>query len=167
MSKGVDLASTTWSATGCRWPISRQQDSDGHRRSAPGAQAALVGQGLHDRHLLHHFLFHRSDDRHQAPAAELLAAHALEGPLRTIPAAGALRPGHDKEKQMIEVDNPPLVLFCVVMLAFLAPQLYSFFVDKSKRTSRRSATIDLQAKPFFERGMPPCCSRPIPRRRKC
>jgi hypothetical protein len=34
---------------------------------------------------------------------------------------------------MIEVDNPPLVLFCVVMLAFLAPQLYSFFVDKFQK----------------------------------
>jgi len=34
---------------------------------------------------------------------------------------------------MLEVDNPPLVLFCVVMLALLAPQLYSFFVDKFDR----------------------------------
>ena len=31
---------------------------------------------------------------------------------------------------MLEVDNPPLCLFCIVMLAFLAPQIYSFFVDK-------------------------------------
>jgi len=31
---------------------------------------------------------------------------------------------------MLEVDNPPLVLFCLVLLAFLAPAVYSFFVDK-------------------------------------
>jgi hypothetical protein len=31
---------------------------------------------------------------------------------------------------MLEVDHPPLVLFGIVMLAFLAPQIYSFFVDK-------------------------------------
>jgi len=31
---------------------------------------------------------------------------------------------------MLEVDNPPLVLFCLVLLAFLAPAIYSFFVDK-------------------------------------
>ena len=31
---------------------------------------------------------------------------------------------------MIEIDNPPLCLFCIVLVAFLAPQLYSFFVDK-------------------------------------
>ena len=31
---------------------------------------------------------------------------------------------------MLEVDNPPIVLFCIVLLAFLAPQLYSFFFDK-------------------------------------
>lgn len=31
---------------------------------------------------------------------------------------------------MLEVDNPPLVLFGIVMLAFLAPVIYSFFVDK-------------------------------------
>jgi len=35
---------------------------------------------------------------------------------------------------MIEVDNPPLVLFCVVLLAFLAPQIYSFFVDKFQKS---------------------------------
>jgi uncharacterized membrane protein len=35
---------------------------------------------------------------------------------------------------MLEVDNPPLVLFCIVLLAFLAPQLYSFFVDKFDKT---------------------------------
>jgi hypothetical protein len=34
---------------------------------------------------------------------------------------------------MIEVDNPPLVLFCVVMVAFVAPQIYSFFVDKFQK----------------------------------
>jgi hypothetical protein len=34
---------------------------------------------------------------------------------------------------MIEVDNPPLVLFCVCLLAFLAPQVYSFFVDKYQK----------------------------------
>lgn len=43
------------------------------------------------------------------------------GPIRT------------KGKKMIEVDNPPIVLFCVVLLAFLAPQVYSFFVDKFKK----------------------------------
>ncbi|SPJ18657.1 conserved hypothetical protein [Burkholderiales bacterium] len=31
---------------------------------------------------------------------------------------------------MLEVDNPPLVLFCIVLVAFLAPALYSFVVDK-------------------------------------
>ncbi len=31
---------------------------------------------------------------------------------------------------MLEVDNPPVVLFCLVMLALVAPLCYSFFVDK-------------------------------------
>jgi uncharacterized membrane protein len=34
---------------------------------------------------------------------------------------------------MIEIDNPPVVLFCIVMVAFLLPQIYSFFVDKWQR----------------------------------
>ena len=36
---------------------------------------------------------------------------------------------------MIELDNPPLVLFCIVMLALLAPVFYSFFVDKFDKKS--------------------------------
>jgi uncharacterized membrane protein len=35
---------------------------------------------------------------------------------------------------MLEIDNAPLVLFCIVLLAFLAPQVYSFFVDKFDKT---------------------------------
>lgn len=31
---------------------------------------------------------------------------------------------------MIEIDNPPLVLFIICLLAFLAPAVYSFFVDR-------------------------------------
>ena len=38
---------------------------------------------------------------------------------------------------MLEVDNPPLVLFGIVMLAFLAPVLYSFFVDKFDKTNKQ------------------------------
>jgi hypothetical protein len=41
---------------------------------------------------------------------------------------------------MIEVDHPPLVLFCVVMVAFLAPQIYSFFVDKFDKTKPQIKT---------------------------
>jgi hypothetical protein len=31
---------------------------------------------------------------------------------------------------MIEIDNPPVVLFAIVLVVLLAPALYSFFVDK-------------------------------------
>ena len=31
---------------------------------------------------------------------------------------------------MLEIDNPPLVLFLIVLFAFLAPQVYALFVDK-------------------------------------
>ena len=37
---------------------------------------------------------------------------------------------------MLEIDNPPVVLFCIVLFAFLAPQIYSFFVDKFDRTDK-------------------------------
>ena len=37
---------------------------------------------------------------------------------------------------MLEVDNGPVVLFCVVMLAFGAPQIYSFLVDKFYKDER-------------------------------
>lgn len=30
---------------------------------------------------------------------------------------------------MIDVDNPPLVLLGVIVLVFIAPFIYSFFVD--------------------------------------
>jgi hypothetical protein len=54
--------------------------------------------------------------------------------LITAPAWGApARPPRSRGMKMIEVDNPPLVLFCIVLLAFLAPQIYSFFVDKFQK----------------------------------
>lgn len=31
---------------------------------------------------------------------------------------------------MIDVDNPPLVLLGIILLVFLFPFLYSFFIDK-------------------------------------
>jgi uncharacterized membrane protein len=31
---------------------------------------------------------------------------------------------------MFEIDNPPLILFIIVLVTFVAPQIYSFFVDK-------------------------------------
>jgi hypothetical protein len=34
---------------------------------------------------------------------------------------------------MLEVDNGPLVLLGLVLLAFGAPQIYSFFVDKFQK----------------------------------
>ena len=30
---------------------------------------------------------------------------------------------------MIDVDNPPLVLLGIIMVVFIAPFIYSFFVD--------------------------------------
>lgn len=40
---------------------------------------------------------------------------------------------------MLEIDNPPIVLFCIVLFAFLAPQVYSFFVDKFDRSAKDQA----------------------------
>ncbi len=34
---------------------------------------------------------------------------------------------------MIDVDNPPLVLLGVIILVFVAPVIYSFFVDNWDR----------------------------------
>jgi hypothetical protein len=31
---------------------------------------------------------------------------------------------------MIDVDNPPLVLLIPIMIVFIAPFIYSFFVDR-------------------------------------
>ncbi len=31
---------------------------------------------------------------------------------------------------MFDVDNAPVILFCLVLIALLVPQIYSFFVDK-------------------------------------
>lgn len=31
---------------------------------------------------------------------------------------------------MLEVDNPPVVLFCIVVLVWVAPAIYALFVDK-------------------------------------
>jgi len=31
---------------------------------------------------------------------------------------------------MLEVDNPPVVLFCIVVLVWVAPAIYGLFVDK-------------------------------------
>jgi len=36
----------------------------------------------------------------------------------------------ETELEMIEIDNPPLVLFCICVLVVIAPAIYSFFVDK-------------------------------------
>jgi hypothetical protein len=30
---------------------------------------------------------------------------------------------------MIDIDNPPLILACIIALVFVAPTIYSFFVD--------------------------------------
>jgi hypothetical protein len=37
------------------------------------------------------------------------------------------------EKRMIEIDYGPGVLFGIILVAFLAPTLYSFFIDKIKK----------------------------------
>ena len=34
---------------------------------------------------------------------------------------------------MLEIDNPPVMLFVWVLLALLAPIAYSFFVDKFEK----------------------------------
>lgn len=31
---------------------------------------------------------------------------------------------------MLEIDNPPLVLLGIIIVVFVAPFIYSFFVDK-------------------------------------
>lgn len=31
---------------------------------------------------------------------------------------------------MLEVDNPPVVLFCIVVLVWIAPAIYGMFIDK-------------------------------------
>ncbi|BAP89301.1 putative uncharacterized protein [Burkholderiales bacterium GJ-E10] len=31
---------------------------------------------------------------------------------------------------MIDIDNPPLVLFCIVMIVLIAPQFYALVIDK-------------------------------------
>jgi len=33
---------------------------------------------------------------------------------------------------MIEIDNGPLVLACIIAVAFLAPSFYSLFIDRNK-----------------------------------
>jgi len=38
---------------------------------------------------------------------------------------------------MLEIDNPPLMLFLIVLFAFAAPQLYSFFVDKYDKSKQQ------------------------------
>jgi flagellar biosynthesis protein FliR len=38
---------------------------------------------------------------------------------------------------MLEVDNPPVVLFGIVLLALLAPVIYSFFVDKFDKDKKQ------------------------------
>ena len=38
---------------------------------------------------------------------------------------------------MLEIDNPPVMLFLIVMLALLAPIAYSFFVDKFDRDKKQ------------------------------
>jgi hypothetical protein len=34
---------------------------------------------------------------------------------------------------MIEIDNGPLVLGCIIALALVAPSFYSFFIDRFKK----------------------------------
>jgi hypothetical protein len=38
---------------------------------------------------------------------------------------------------MLEIDNPPVMLFLIVLLAFGAPQIYSLFVDKFDRQDKK------------------------------
>jgi hypothetical protein len=37
---------------------------------------------------------------------------------------------------MLEIDNPPLMLFLIVLVALLAPQVYSFYVDKFDKSDK-------------------------------
>ena len=37
---------------------------------------------------------------------------------------------------MIDIDNPPLVLLGVVMVVFIAPFIYSFFIDNYEKNKK-------------------------------
>jgi hypothetical protein len=36
---------------------------------------------------------------------------------------------------MIDVDNPPLIVLIPIIIVFVAPFIYSFFIDKYDRTT--------------------------------
>ena len=37
---------------------------------------------------------------------------------------------------MIDIDNPPLVLLGIVMVVFIAPFIYSFFIDNYEKNKK-------------------------------
>jgi len=43
---------------------------------------------------------------------------------------------------MLNVDNPPLVLLGIIVLVFLAPFLYSFFVDNYDKKNKGIKFVD-------------------------
>jgi len=43
---------------------------------------------------------------------------------------------------MIDVDNPPLVLLGIIILVFIAPFIYSFFVDNWDKETPPEKFID-------------------------
>jgi len=43
---------------------------------------------------------------------------------------------------MLDVDNPPLVLLGIIILVFVAPFIYSFFVDNYDKKSQPVKFVD-------------------------
>jgi uncharacterized membrane protein len=43
---------------------------------------------------------------------------------------------------MLDVDNPPLVLLGIICIVFIAPFIYSFFVDNYDKKSQQIKFVD-------------------------
>ena len=43
---------------------------------------------------------------------------------------------------MLNIDNPPLVLLGIIVLVFVAPFIYSFFVDNYDKKSQSIKFVD-------------------------
>ena len=43
---------------------------------------------------------------------------------------------------MLDVDNPPLVLLGIIILVFVAPYIYSFFVDNYDKKNKGIKFVD-------------------------
>ena len=43
---------------------------------------------------------------------------------------------------MLDIDNPPLVLLGIIVVVFVAPFLYSFFVDNYDKKNKGVKIID-------------------------